>query len=110
MCSTSPSPLINIHNSLHGALSLQALSTWNSLGLLYHDRGSYQESLEFFSECLRMHLQSSFVPGTSELLSLYNNIATTHYVLGEMDQALNFYRDASFGTGRTFYGICFGKR
>ena len=33
------------------------------------------------------------MPGTSELLSLYNNIATTHYVLGEMDQALHYYNE-----------------
>ena len=33
------------------------------------------------------------MPGTSELLSLYNNIATTHYVIGEMDQALHYYNE-----------------
>ena len=45
------------------------------------------------NECLRIHLQSSFGLGTSELLSLYNNIAITHYVLDAMDQALHFYNE-----------------
>jgi len=85
--------VLELNKSLHGALSLQASSTWNSLGLLYHDWGSYQQSLECFSECLRIHLQSSFELGTSELLALHNNIAITHCVLGELDQALRFYNE-----------------
>jgi len=85
--------VLELNKSLHGALSLQASSTWNSLGLLYHDWGSYQQSLECFSECLRIHVQSSFELGTSEILALHNNIAITHCVLGELDQALRFYNE-----------------
>jgi len=85
--------VMELNKSLHGALSLQASSTWHSLGLLYHDWGSYRQSLECFSECLRIKLQSSCEPGISELLSLYNNIAITHDVLDELDQALHFYNE-----------------
>jgi tetratricopeptide (TPR) repeat protein len=85
--------VLELNNSLHGSLSLQASSTWNFLGLLYHDWGSNKQSLECFSKCLRIKLQSPLEPRTSVLLSLYNNIATTHYVLDEMDQALHFYNE-----------------
>jgi len=71
--------VLELNKSLHGAL--------------YHDWGSYQQLLECFSECLKIHLQSSFELGTSELLALHNNIAITHCVLGELDQTLHFYNE-----------------
>ncbi len=82
-------------------------STFSNIGTIYASTGDYPQALKHYNQSLEIFqkLSNSFIPGTKIQPgqidprqgkgTALNNLGEIHDTLGQYDQALNFYQQAS---------------
>ncbi len=74
----------------------------NLVGMVHQERGSYQQALECFEECLKLSRETAFEQGEQSAL---NQLAGTYGLRGQSSKALECYRqclEASSKAGDVF--------
>ncbi|MBS1600678.1 MAG: CHAT domain-containing protein [Bacteroidetes bacterium] len=77
----------------HFAPNDDKVRLYNTLGVLYHDKGDYLQSKNYFTQALEI-LKNQKPIKTMSVVSIETNIATSFFKLGLYEQALAMYKDA----------------
>ena len=66
-------------------------SSLNNIGLIYKNRGEYEQALDFYLKSLEIK-KLSLPPNHPDIASTLNNIAGVYFNKGENDFSLDHYR------------------